>query len=225
MLKSDRDHWGSLAKFFHWTIVLLILVQATVGLVMVALPKRPSVIPIFSFHKSIGITILALAVLRLAWRLFDKRPEEPSSMSRAQTIAARVGHGLLYALLFLVPLSGWWYDSVASLRPLFWFGLIQIPPLGGPDPSIPDLKELARSRHEWLFWALVLVAAGHAFAAIYHQFVMRDNVLGRMWPASLQRKPKPLPAEPTPETSHVAINPPAPAVVPVEPDSTPRHGA
>ena len=62
MLKSGPNHWGSLAKFFHWTIVVLILVQGTIGLVMVELPKRPNVIPVFSFHKSLGLTILALAL-------------------------------------------------------------------------------------------------------------------------------------------------------------------
>jgi cytochrome b561 len=183
--KSDASHWGDLAKFFHWTIVLLILVQATVGLVMVELPKRPGVIPVFSFHKSLGMTILALAVLRLAWRAFDPRPDEPAGMPRWQMLAARGGHALLYLLLFAVPLSGWWFDSVSGLRPLVWFGLFEIPHLVAPDPA---LKELARNVHEFAFWTVAAVAAGHAAAALYHQFVQRDNVLGRMWPASLQRR-------------------------------------
>src|SRR4029078_2552036 len=56
VLRSGSDHWGSLAKFFHWTVVLLILVQGTIGLIMVELPKRPRVIPVFSLHKSLGLT-------------------------------------------------------------------------------------------------------------------------------------------------------------------------
>ena len=80
MLKSDTQHWGDAAKFFHWTIVLLILMQGTVGLIMVDMPKRPAVIPWYNFHKSVGLTILALAVLRLLWRVFDRRPAEPPSM-------------------------------------------------------------------------------------------------------------------------------------------------
>jgi cytochrome b561 len=217
MFRSGRDHWGSLAKFFHWTIVLLIIVQATVGLIMVDLPKRPSVLPWYSFHKSIGLTVLALAILRLLWRAIDARPIEPAGMPRWQVISARGGHALLYLLIFLVPLSGWWYDSVSALRPLYWFGLIHMPPLGGPDPSIPDLKELARSRHEFLFWLLVIVAAGHAVMALVHQFVHRDNVLARMWPATLQRKPRPAPlpetvhAEPIPSSAPAPVAGPAPA--------------
>jgi cytochrome b561 len=138
---------------------------------------------VYTFHKSVGLTILVLAVLRLLWRLFDRRPTEPAGTTRVQVIAARAGHALLYLLLFLVPLSGWWFDSVSSLRPLYWFGLVHIPPLGGPDPSIPGLKEMARDRHEWLFWILVAVAVGHAAMALVHQFVNRDGTLSRMLPA------------------------------------------
>ncbi|MDE2257778.1 MAG: cytochrome b [Xanthomonadaceae bacterium] len=182
MLKSGPNHWGSLAKFFHWTLVALILVQGAIGLIMVDLPKRPSVIPVYSFHKSLGLTILALAVLRLAWRLFDARPHDPPAMPRWQVLGARAGHALLYLLIFLVPLSGWWYDSVAALRPLYWFGLIHVPPLGGPDPSIPDLKHIVAERHQLLFWVLIAVAAGHALMALIHHFHNRDGVLKRMLP-------------------------------------------
>jgi len=181
-LKSDAQHWGSLAKFFHWTIVLLLIVQGTLGLYMVDLPKKPAIIPYYNFHKSLGITILMLALLRLAWRAFDPHPLFPTTMPRWQVVGARVGHVLLYALLFLVPLSGWWFDSVSALRPTYVWGLFELPKLGGPDPTIPDLKEFAAGRHEFLFWTLVLVAVGHAVVALWHQFVSRDGLLARMWP-------------------------------------------
>lgn len=220
MLKSGTAHWGSAAKFFHWTIVLLLIMQGSVGLIMVDMPKKPNVIPWYTFHKSVGLTILALAVLRLLWRAFDRRPAEPPGMPRWQALGARAGHALLYGLLFLMPLSGWWFDSVSSLRPLYWFGLIHVPPLGGPDASIPGLKDLARDSHEFLFWLLVVVAAGHAVMALIHQFVHRNNVLGRMWPAPLQPKPKPILL---PETVH-AHDPDSAAVANVA-DVVHRDGA
>jgi cytochrome b561 len=179
MLKSDAQQWGGAAKFFHWAAVLLILVQGTIGLIMVDLPKRPDVIPIFNFHKSLGLTILALAVLRLAWRAFDPRPHEPTTMPRWQTRGARAGHALLYALIFAVPLSGWWFDSVSALRPLYWFGLIPLPHWGAPDPA---MKDFAAETHAFLFWLLIAVAAGHAAMALIHHFHNRDDVLRRMWP-------------------------------------------
>jgi cytochrome b561 len=185
VLRSGSNHWGSVAKFFHWTVVLLILVQGTIGLVMVELPKTPSVIPVFSLHKSLGLTILTLAVLRLTWRAFDPRPAEPADVPHLQVLLARWGHALLYALLFAVPLTGWWFDSVSGLRPLYFFGLFEVPHLTAPDKA---LKDFASETHETLFWLLIVVAAGHAAIALVHQFARRNNILGRMWPHWLQRK-------------------------------------
>ena len=185
MLKSASNRWGSLAKFFHWTIVLLILVQGTIGLVMVELPKTPRIIPVFTLHKSLGLTILALAVLRLTWRAFDPRPAEPADVPHLQVVLARWGHALLYALLFAVPLTGWWFDSLSGLRPLYFFGLFEVPHLVAPDKA---LKDFASETHETLFWLLIAAAAGHAAIALVHQFARRNNILGRMWPHWLQRK-------------------------------------
>jgi len=185
VLRSGSNHWGSVAKFFHWTVVLLILVQGTIGLVMVELPKTPSVIPVFSLHKSLGLTILTLAVLRLTWRAFDPRPAEPADVPHLQVLLARWGHALLYALLFAVPLTGWWFDSLSGLRPLYFFGLFEVPHLVAPDKS---LKDFASETHETLFWLLIAVATGHAAIAMVHQFARRNNILGRMWPHWLQRK-------------------------------------
>ena len=80
--RSSASQWGSLAKFFHWTTVIAILVQATIGLVMVELPKRPGTIPVYTFHKSLGLAIFAFALLRLLWRAFDPRPLYPATMPR-----------------------------------------------------------------------------------------------------------------------------------------------
>ncbi|HEX7917280.1 cytochrome b [Rudaea sp.] len=215
-LKSDSQHWGSLAKTFHWLVVLLILVQGVLGLYMVGLPKRPSSFWYYNLHKSIGMTVLALAVLRLAWRSFDARPSEPASTRHWQALGARAGHALLYILLFAVPLSGWWFDSVAKLRPLFFFGLFEIPSIAAANE---DLKPLARETHEWLFWLLVAVALGHAAMAFVHQFVNKDGTLSRMLPgrrapvASVTR-PEPIPL--SPENAHVE-NPPAAAIPAADP--------
>jgi cytochrome b561 len=186
MLKSGTDHWGSAAKFFHWTTVALILVQGMIGLIMVALPKEPSVIAVFSLHKSLGLTILLFAGLRLAWRAFDPRPDALPSVPRWQTRAARAGHVVLYALIFAVPLSGWWFDSASALRPLYWFGLFEVPHLGGPDPA---WKHFAAETHWYLFSLLIVVAAGHATVAFAHHFNNRDDTLRRMLPGRRAAKP------------------------------------
>lgn len=178
--RSSASQWGSLAKFFHWTTVIAILVQATIGLVMVELPKRPGTIPVYTFHKSLGLAIFAFALLRLLWRAFDPRPLYPATMPRWQVVGAHAGHALLYTLIFAVPLSGWLFDSATALRPLYWFGLFRVPSLtGGRDEAI---KTFAEAAHFWLFWTLAAVAAGHAAIALHHQFHDRDDILRRMWP-------------------------------------------
>lgn len=106
-----------LARFFHWTIAVLILVQSTISLVMVNLPRRPDIIPVCSLHKSISLTILTLAILRLAWRVFDTRPPR-APMPGWQDALSRITHVALYILIFAVPLPGWLFDSASSLRPL-----------------------------------------------------------------------------------------------------------
>jgi cytochrome b561 len=178
--RSDAARWGSVAKFFHWTTVIAILVQATIGLVMVELPKRPGTIPVFTAHKSLGLTIFAFALLRLLWRAFDPHPAYPATMPRWQVVGARLGHALLYTLIFAVPLSGWLFDSATALRPLYWFGLFRVPSLtGGRDDAI---KNFAEEAHETLFWILATVAAAHAAIALWHHFGARDDILRRMWP-------------------------------------------
>jgi len=179
-LRSNADRWGALAGAFHWIIMLLILAQAAIGLTMVNLPRRPSVFAIYNLHKSIGLTILALAVLRLAWRAFDRRPQDPPGMPNWQRRIAHATHWLLYVLIFAVPLSGWLFDSATALRPLHWWGAITMPSLtGGP---APDWADFTRSLHHFLFWLLVAVVVGHVAAALKHHFIDRDNVLRRMWP-------------------------------------------
>lgn len=195
-IRSDATRWGSLARFFHWSIVALILVQATLGLSMVAMKKTPSVIPYYTFHKSLGLTILLLAIARLAWRAFDRRPDGLLTIPRWQALAARAGHALLYGLLFAVPLSGWLFDSASGLRPLDWWGLIRMPSLtGGPDAQ---LKEFGQVAHKWLFFSLAAVASGHAAVALIHHFINRDNTLRRMLPGGRKRA---IPPSPNPDMS------------------------
>ena len=94
-------------------------------------------------------------------------------------------HAALYVLLFAVPISGWVMNSAAGF-PLQWFGLFNLPSIA---PHDRDLHELAESMHEWLFWALVALAAAHAAAALYHHLFQRDATLARMLPRGWLRAP------------------------------------
>lgn len=177
-MRNPPGRWGAVSQGFHWLIVLLLLAQGTVGLLMGDMARGPDKIAVYAFHKSVGITLLALALARLAWRLYAGRPAPVAGTPVWQDRLASAVHGLLYALLFAVPLSGWILNSAAGF-PLQWFGLFNLPSIVARDR---DLRELAERWHEWLFWLLVALAAAHAAAALYHHLFQRDATLARMLP-------------------------------------------
>lgn len=184
-LRSDRERWGSVIKALHWLMLLLVVGLATVGWYMKGLPNSPDKIEVYALHKSFGLTLLALAVLRLSWRTFidRERPPLPPGMPTWQRFGAHASHVALYVLLFAIPLSGWLFNSAANF-PLRWFGLFSVPSLSGPDAA---LKAFAGAAHWALFWALCAVLAAHVGAALWHHFVRRDEVLRRMWPGTRAR--------------------------------------
>jgi len=185
-LRSDDRQWGAAIKFFHWVMALGILGNGVWGLLMVGMSPSMAKISVFALHKSIGLTLLALWLLRLAWRLGERAPpDEP--MPRWQRWAAHATHVLLYLLIAAIPLSGWWFNSLHGY-PLQWFKLFNLPALAAKNN---DLARLAIAAHEYLFWLLVLVLVAHVGAAIKHHVFDRDNVLRRMLPFGRLRSPSP----------------------------------
>lgn len=177
--RNPHDRWGPLSQLLHWTIVLLITALAIVGLVMVELPKTPRYFWVYDLHKSVGLTLLALVLVRLAWRAYAGRPRTIAGTPRWQERIAGLTHTALYLLILAMPLSGWLYDSASGLRPLRWFGSFRVPKLSAPDTQI---RELAHDAHEWLFWVLLTLVIVHAAAALYHHLFRNDDTLARMLP-------------------------------------------
>lgn len=178
-LKNTPDRWGSVSKSLHWLIALLILALGIVGLLMGELPKTPKYFWVYTAHKSIGITVLVLVVLRLLWRLYAGAPRPVPGTPGWQERIAGATHWLLYVMMFAIPLSGWLYDSASGLRPFKLFGLLEMPKLVAPDERA---AQLTHAFHEWGFWALILVVLAHAGAALYHHLQQRDATLVRMLP-------------------------------------------
>ncbi len=179
ILKNTPDRWGSVSKSLHWLIALLILALGIVGLLMGELPKTPKYFWVYTAHKSIGITVLVLVVLRLLWRLYAGAPRPVPGTPGWQERIASATHWLLYVMMFAIPLSGWLYDSASGLRPFKLFGLLEMPKLVAPDERA---AQLSHALHEWGFWALILVVLAHAGAALYHHLQQRDATLVRMLP-------------------------------------------
>jgi len=185
-LRSNDRQWGSVAKFFHWIIALAILGNGTFGLLMDLARSPMQKISWLALHKSIGLTVLALVLLRIAWRWRDGRPlDEPAP--RWQQWSAHAVHGVLYVLIVALPLSGWWFNSVTG-KPLQWFKLFNLPALAAKND---DIRHFAHAVHEYLFWFLVLVLVAHVGAALKHHVFDNDNVLRRMLPFGRLRERSP----------------------------------
>lgn len=175
--RNTSVRYGYVAQILHWAIVALLIIQVTLAKIADGLPLGLEKLQVLARHKSFGITILGLAVVRLAWRLGNRPPPLPP-MPRWQAVAARLNHWTLYALLFAMPVTGWMMSS-ASNYPVSWFGLAQLPDLVGPDPL---LKERLVTIHHWLAIVLISLAILHVLAALKHQFFDRNGLILRMLP-------------------------------------------
>jgi cytochrome b561 len=174
--RNSPQRWGVVAQALHWTIAFMVIGLALVGLLMQEMPNSLDKLKVYSWHKSFGLTVLVLVVLRLAWRLLNRRPLHPPHLPAWQRRLAATTHGLLYLLLFAMPLTGWLYNS-ASNFPLRWFNLMRIPPLAAPDP---ELKALALSLHSGGFYLLAALFALHVAGALKHHYFERDRTLVAM---------------------------------------------
>lgn len=172
------DGYTRTALSLHWLIALLIFTAFPLGVYMHELPLSPYKLQLYSYHKWIGVTVFLLMMVRLYWRLMHRPPALPLSMPRWERIAAESVHYLLYALLFLIPLSGWLMSSAKGFQTV-WFGVLPLPDLVGKDKALGDmLKEV----HELLNFTLLGVLGGHIGAALKHHFIERDDILARMLP-------------------------------------------
>jgi len=181
-IRNNEQRYGAIAQLLHWIIVILIVTQFTLAIKADGLPLGPAKIAVLAQHKSFGMTIFALAVLRLVWRLCNPVPAMPETTARWQRIAAHIFHGALYALILITPLFGWMMSSARNF-PVSWFGLFTLPDLVQPDRA---RYEFFHEVHEILALTLAGIAILHVAAALKHHFLDRDNVLRRMLPLKLK---------------------------------------
>ncbi|MCX7555691.1 cytochrome b [Xanthomonadaceae bacterium JHOS43] len=182
--RNTDIRWGWPSMTLHWGIALLILALLGLGFVMGELPRSPKYFWVYDLHKSLGLTVLALMLIRLAWRLYAGAPRPEPGMPGWQNLVAGATHWAVYALALAMPVSGWLYDSASGLRTLKFFGLVTVPKLSAPDPEI---KNLSHAVHEYGAWILIVLILMHASAALYHHFIQRDRTLLRMLPASFEK--------------------------------------
>ncbi|MEM9530659.1 MAG: cytochrome b/b6 domain-containing protein [Pseudomonadota bacterium] len=177
-MTAQADTYHPLSRFLHWLVAALIVVQYVLAQLAERAEHADATVRLLGLvanHKSVGMTVLALVAFRLVWRFLKPVPALPP-MPSWQITASKVSHGLLYALLLALPLTGWLMSS-ASAYSVSWFNLFQIPDLIGPDA---DLKGTLETIHEILAKALFVMAVIHVLAALKHFVVDRDGVLERM---------------------------------------------
>lgn len=194
MIGAESRRYTTVAIVLHWTIALLLIGQIAGGFFMHNLPDAdPRKFELFQLHKSFGISILLLTIVRLGWRLGHKPPPLPAGMAGWERAAARGAHVGFYFLLIALPLVGWALVSVSPLAssiPTYLFGVV-------PWPHLPLFETVADREavadafaeiHEYLAFAAIGLIAVHVGAALKHHFVNRDDVLARMLPLVKARR-------------------------------------
>lgn len=175
MLTNSARGYGLIHIVIHWVMAGLIWWAAILGLTMTDLPDNFDKLATYAFHKSLGLTVLGLAVLRLVWKLANQQPLLPETMQGWERTAASATHHLIYLLLFLVPILGY-LTSESAPFPLQYFGLFTIPMAG----IGVDAAKIMLEVHEWVAKTLLLLVIVHALAALKHHFIAKDDVLKRM---------------------------------------------
>jgi cytochrome b561 len=175
-----QERYTSFAVLMHWAVAGLVFCQLGLGSYLESLPKGPDRSAYFALHKSVGLTVFLLAALRLVWRATHPPPPLPASMPRWQGLLARGNHGLLYALIFLQPASGYLSSSFSGYRTSF-FGF-PLPHWGWKEPF---LNELFSDIHEASAITLAVLVGVHVLAAVAHAVRPGDPLFRRMLPRSL----------------------------------------
>lgn len=160
----------------HWLMAALIVVAFAVGQYMADLDLSPWKLKIFGWHKWVGVTIFILVLYRIYWRLTHPAPPLPALMSGMMKSASAVTHLMLYLLMVAIPITGWLRSSTAGVS-VVYFNLIPLPDLLEKNK---ELSQFFKELHENLNWALLALVILHVAAAWKHQFVDKDNLMGRM---------------------------------------------
>jgi cytochrome b561 len=174
---ASTGRYSGTAIALHWVMALAIIGNFCLGLYMSDLGMSMLRLRLFNYHKWTGATILALAALRLLWRL-SHRPPADIPAPKWQHAAAHVTHWALYALFFAVPLTGWAYSSAAGF-PLVVFGVLPLPDFVPKDHA---LAEALKPWHVALAWTLAALVALHLAAVFKHMVIDRDGLVRRMVP-------------------------------------------
>jgi cytochrome b561 len=179
-LGNTLERYGAVAIMLHWLMGIVLVALIVLGLYMVSLPDvgfDTKKIGLILYHKELGLVALALALLRLAWRVGNALPQLVDNLPDWQKVSARFVHLCFYALMFALPVSGWLMSSATGI-PVSFFGLFDLPDFVAYDDR---LFHLFIDIHKSLGYALIVLILIHAAAALRHHLLFKDETLTKMW--------------------------------------------
>jgi len=189
--RNSRDRYGRVARTFHWTITGAIIALYTIANIMKAMEPGPDKWQLYDLHKSIGVIVLGLVLLRIMWRVANPQPELPAGTPRWQRRAAGLNHFLLYLAMLAMPLSAYAASKAGDFT-VNVFGFYEMPDIiAWVRDTAPELAGRNKTLHVWgnliheyTSYLLYGLAGLHLAAALWHHFVRKDGVLARMAPRS-----------------------------------------
>ena len=197
---NNRARYGAVAMLLHWSIAAAIIFMIALGLFMIEpsnfnMTDATSIgwqFSLYQLHKSIGLTILGLSVVRFAWRLVNVQPELPPGMNWFERFAAHSTHILFYAIMLGLPFTGWMMVSVSPLEiPTLYFNDLNLEVPHLPAMQWPVIRDLGSAKaaedalkmvHRWLAYGTIALLVLHVAAAMFHALIKNDDVLARMLP-------------------------------------------
>jgi cytochrome b561 len=173
----SQFHYDRVQRLLHWSMAAIIVVAIAIGIYCgYQVPGTQPRKFLLDIHKSLGMTALALVAIRIGYRLFAGAPPYRKALGATVHASSKVAHGLLYALMLFMPLSGYLFSSAGGYS-LPWFGLFQWPRVLPLDKGLANAGEWLHDRTAWLICGVVVL---HVAAALWHRVVKKDEVFARM---------------------------------------------
>jgi cytochrome b561 len=176
MPSNTTASWGRVSRYLHWSMAVLLTGQVLLGRYSEALERSPEKLSLMMWHKSIGISLLLLVLVRFLWARMNPVPDSAPGTARWVRYASGLSHRALYVLMVTIPLTGWLMNSAKNI-PFRLFRVVPWPSLLKPDAGLGRIFE---SWHSQLVTALLVLVCIHVAAALWHHFCRRDATLKRM---------------------------------------------
>lgn len=178
---TNEQSYGTVAKFLHWGMALMVIVLISVGTYMTGLDKAdPSKMELMGMHKSFGVIFMQFAILRVIWSRINNSPKLPSVLASWEKLLSKTITGSLYILMLAIPFSGYAMTNLFGY-PVSLFGLVDLPLLFAKNP---EMGLLAKQAHFLLVYTLIAALFAHVAGALKHRFLDKPeaDVLPRMLP-------------------------------------------